>query len=163
MSDFEKLDKEFDIPPLPIAVDEFQQQKNELIQKSNNIRTLEDKEYLQQEIKFLVDNSKKVLDVIQKDIKIGSPPRMVEVYAKLLSSILEGIKELRELNVAVSEAEVRTRLNRDGGLGNNSNTNINVRMTAKELMFMMKEASSMSQMKAINTEFDVEERTHDGK
>lgn len=150
---FDKLDNEFNTPTTIEPVKEiqsFQQQKNELIEKTTQIKTLEDKEYLQTEVKSLIENSKRVLDTIQKDIKIGSPPRMAEVYAKLLTSTLEGLRELRELNQTIANMQMfKDPLE-------TPKANLNISMTAKELMQMMREAKESSQIKAVDANFSVE-------
>ncbi len=155
---FDKLDNEFNTPATePVKeIQAFEQQKNELIEKTTQIKTLEDKQYLQTEVKSLIENSKRVLDTIQKDIKIGAPPRMVEVYAKLLSSTLEGIKELRELNQTIANMQMFKDPEEQ------PKASINVKMTAKELIQMMKEARESSQIKAVEANFSVEGEPKDG-
>lgn len=157
---FDKLSNEFNTPPVTEStnteIQSFEQQKKELIERSTQIRTLEDKQYLQTEIKSLIDNSKRVLDTIQKDIKIGSPPRMAEVYAKLLSSTIEGIRELRELNQAIANMQMF----RDPD--EQPKASINVKMTGKDLMQMIKDAKETSQIKAVEASFSVEGEPKDG-
>lgn len=157
---FDKLSNEFNTAPFSATPSDelqvFNQQKQELIERSTQIRTLEDKQYLQTEVKSLIENSKRVLDTIQKDIKIGSPPRMAEVYAKLLSSTLEGIRELRELNQAIANMQMF----RDPD--EQPKASINVKMSGKELMEMMKIAKESSQLKSVEAKFSVEGEPKDG-
>jgi len=153
---FDKLDNEFNVPTTPSEeITLVKQQTKELVEKSTKIKTLEDKVYLQEETKNLIENSKRVLDVMQKDIKIGTPPRNAEVYAKLLSSTIECIRELRELNKQVADIEMSQSTEPKDNQGK-PQTSINIKMTAKELMTMMKTAREESQLKAVSTEFSVE-------
>lgn len=148
---FDKLDNEFNTPATvenpTKELEVFQQQKNELVAKTVQVKTLEDKEFLQTEIKSLIENSKRVLDIIQKDIKIGSPPRMAEVYAKLLTSTIEGIRELRELNQTLANMQMFKDSDEV------PKATLNVKMTGKELISLIKSAKDNSQMKEISAEF----------
>lgn len=150
---FEKLNNEFNVPSTPKdPVEEIalvKLQTKELVEKSANIKTLEDKEYLQQETKELIDNSKRVLHIVQNDIKIGTPAKTVEVYAKLLTSTVEALRELRELNKMVADMQMFTE-------PQETKTSINIKMTGKDLIAMMKEAKESSQMKAVETNFTIE-------
>lgn len=158
---FDKLDNEFNVPTTPSEeITLVKQQTKELVEKSSRVRTLEDKVYLQEETKNLIENSKRVLDVMQKDIKIGTPPRNAEVYAKLLSSTIECIRELRELNKTVADMEMFDDSSNDNT--SKPQASINIKMTAKELMTMMKEARETSQLKAVSTEFSVEGEPKNG-
>jgi len=150
---FDKLSNEFNTPAIQEPekqIQVFEQQKKDLVEKTTQIRTLEDKTFLQTEIKSLIENSKKVLETVQKDIKIGTAPRTIEVYAKLLSSVIEGIKELRELNQAIANMTMF----RDPE--EIPKASVNIKMTAKELMQMMKDAKETSQIKAVEAKFSVE-------
>lgn len=177
---FNKLDEIFNTDITTITDDPTEQalmvkeKTNALVEKSTLIRTLEDKLYLQEETKSLIENSKRVLSVMQNDIKIGSPPRNAEVYAKLLSSTVECIKELRELNKSIADIQrddERIAIEKDfrkhqqlQPQQNNQmpQASINVKLTGKELLAMMKIAQSESQMHKIDTDFSVEgEPTND--
>lgn len=152
---FDKLDDEFNVPATPSEeITLVKQQTKELVERSTKIKTLEDKVYLQEETKNLIENSKRVLDVMQKDIKIGTPPRNAEVYAKLLSSTIECIRELRELNKMVADMEMLQDTEPKDNQGK-PQTNLNIRMTGKELLELMKNAKNNSQLNAINTDFTV--------
>ena len=152
---FDKLDNEFNTPTTNEPEKElevFEKKKTELVEKSTQVKTLEDKTYLQDEIKSLIDNSKRVLDTVQKDIKIGTAPRTIEVYAKLMSATIDGIRELRELNQTIANMQMfRDPLEKQ-------KATVNVSLTGKELIQLMKEAKEKSQMDAVDTTFSVEEQ-----
>jgi hypothetical protein len=88
---------------------------------------------------------------------MGSPPRMAEVYAKLLSSTLEGIRELREVNTVIANMKVF-----NDPIETTPKANINIKMTAKELMALMKEAKEGSQIRAVEATFKTEGEPKDG-
>jgi hypothetical protein len=153
---FEKLDNEFNIPVVKQENSIKELDKNELVVKpEENVGGLENKDFLQTEIKEVITNGKKVLETLQKDIKIGSPPRAAEVYAKLMSSTIEGLRELRELDKTIADIKIR---HVDE---NKPKTSVNISMTGKELLQMIKDAQSNSQMTAINTDFKVEDQTNE--
>jgi len=148
---FDKLDREFNTSATPEqSVELIEHQKNELVEKSSQIKTLEDKTYLQDGIKTLIDNSQLVLNTVQKDIKIGTAPRTIEVYAKLMSATTDAIRELRELNQTIANMTMFKDTEAP------KKATINVNMTGKELMAMMKDAKEQSQMEAVDTTFEVE-------
>ena len=159
---FDKLDKEFNTPETVESVDkelaEFESKKNDIVKKSTSVKTLEDKQYLQDEIKGLIDNSKQVLDTVKKDIKIGTAPRTIEVYAKLMSATIDGIRELRELNQTIANMTMFK------DPDEKPKANLNVTMTGKELLQMMNNAKANSQTEAVDASFSsVEEEPKDDK
>jgi hypothetical protein len=118
---------------MPKEAEEFKEKKNELVKRSEKV-TLEDKEFLQDEIKQLIYQGKCVLDKINKDLKLGSQPRMFEVYGSVFNSVMTGIKELRELNKNVADIEIKH--NPSGGL-----SSVNLKLTAKELATLVKDTT----------------------
>jgi hypothetical protein len=96
------MNNEFDMPE---EAKQFDSNKKDLM---INARGIEDKEYLQEEIKLLIEQGKRVLDKIDKDLKLGSQPRMFEVYGSVFNSVMTGIKELRELNKNVADIELKS-------------------------------------------------------
>lgn len=155
---FDKLDNEFNVLPTErISKSEVvNTETGEIIEAPSTAvaerptpPALEDKEYLQQQTKDIIDNSKEVLRIVQQDIKIGSPAKQIEAYAKLMTSHIEGLRELRELNKTVADMQVFTE-------PESTKTSINIKLTGKELIAMMKEAKESSQIKAVDANFSVE-------
>jgi len=147
----ENPEKTKTIEKISTDIQEFEDKKNELIESTKN-QTLEDKNYLQTEIKGIVDCGKNVLEKLQNEIKVGSSARIYEVYADLMNSVINGLKELRELNKTVYDIET---INDD--LGQTSKpANINIVMDAKELLKHINDAKQKNELNAIDAEFTVE-------
>jgi hypothetical protein len=145
--DMEKINKE---------IDEFQSQKNKLIGavQSKKIMTLEDKEFLNNETKDLIKNGKLVLEKLQNDIKIGCSPRMFEVYADLLRSIILSLKELRDLNKMILDVEMF-----QVDPAKDQKANVNVHLTGRELLEMINGAKATNQMNSVSTDFEIVDDT----
>lgn len=79
------------------------EEKKEYIENALVTAKIKDAGFLEKEIKSLILSSKKVLEVLEKDIKVGAPPRMYEVYATLLNAITGQYKELRALNESIAK------------------------------------------------------------
>jgi hypothetical protein len=102
------------------------------------------------------------MDKLQQDIKIGTAPRMFEVYATLANSKLTGIKELRELKKVVLETKIKLRLGLDGNgdpvrpdVKNLTVNNFN--MSSAQLDEFIKGVKANSELNMIDTKFNVEE------
>jgi hypothetical protein len=131
----------------------FEDKKKQIIEGSQSkIKTIEDKEWLQYEIKDLMSNGKLVLQKLQADLKIGCSPRMYEVYASLMNSVIMSQKELRELNKMVYDIELFQVDPNEG----KSKTQVNINLTGKELLAMINNAKDNSQMNSVSTEFTIE-------
>ena len=141
-----------DIQQIQKDLDHFQEKKNQIktfIEEKKDI-TLEDKGFLQLETKILIHNGKAVLDKLQEEIKQGSSPRIYEVYSQLMSTVMGGLRKLRELNKMVLDIERINKMTSDPGQGN---TTVNVFMSSKDMAEMMKKAKVESSMNAVDGTF----------
>jgi hypothetical protein len=137
------------------------------ISNKENKSDIEDKEYLEYELKTLISDSRRVMYILEQDIKIGTKPRYHEVYATLTKSVLDGIKELRELNQTIANLKFqkeklavrKEQYSLSGGNGNNSGAKLNVRLSGKDLFDMMEAARKSSGLNAVKAEFEVESET----
>ena len=126
-------------------------QKKDEIEVSMGGARITDSNFLEKEIKSLILSSKSVLQTLENDIKIGSAPRMYEVYATLLNAITSQYKELRNLNESVAKFVLENKKHNleetkeDHRIGLSSNDALNMYIKAKE----------SSQMSNIDTEFDI--------
>lgn len=119
-----------------------------------------DKEYLRNDLKALIDKSKKVLDTLGKDIMMGSSPRLHEVYATLLNSTVTAYRELGELNKNIAETQVKIqKINSSGkgGGGSGGSKDGTIRLTAPQLSQMIETARKNSTMNEITVDFKVSE------
>jgi len=141
------------------AVEEVQQdmemieaKKNEIAQKINFPVMFEDQGFIQRELKSLIMSARTVMTKVEQDIKIGCPPRQVEVYAKLVESIGKQYTSLLDLNKTVFEAAVEAKQVDINNIGNNK-----ISLTSEQLLDMINGAKENSQMNAIDADFEVED------
>lgn len=133
-----EMNNEFNMPE---EVKQFQDKKTALVSSAEK-RLIEDKEFLQEEIKFMIGQGKMVLDKIQKDLKVGSQPRMFEVYGSVYTSVMNAMRELRELNKNVADVDIKTNPNQQ--------KSTNVQMTASELSKLIKSTSKELEIKKLH-------------
>ncbi len=125
--------------------------KKEEIEQALTTARIKDSNFLEKEIKGLILSSKRVLETLEKDIKIGAPPRMYEVYATMLNAITGQYKELRNLNESIAKFVIENKkqnldeVKEDHKMVLNSNDALDLYMQAKD----------ESQMDAIEADFDV--------
>ena len=67
---------------------------------------LEDKQYIQEELKMLIESNKNVLYSLGNQCKMGASPRMYEVYSTLSNSITNNLMDLAKLNQLVTDYQV---------------------------------------------------------
>lgn len=159
---FEKLsdafNTEFDNPELNKEMKQLEVQKNKIDKIFNSDEwTLEDKQYLQNEIKNTIDSIQSVMDILKNDIKLSTPPRAHEVYATLAKTKLEAIKELRELNKNITDLQI-TKNKIEGKKESTNNIQVNnYNLNSTDMLKLAKEAIKNSQVKKIKPEFHFDE------
>lgn len=117
--------------------------------------SLEDAKYMAKETKSNIEGLNKVLEILEKEIKVGAKPRMFEVYATLSNSKTTAMKELRELKKIILDHQDKKK---DGdGKGKPNNVTVNNYMTPKNMMKMMDNARKVNTMKQVDATFDVKE------
>jgi len=125
--------------------------RKEEIEQALQIAKIKDSNFLEKEIKGLILSSKRVLETLEQDIKIGAAPRMYEVYATLLNAITGQYKELRNLNESIAKFVLENKkqnldeVKEGHKMMLNSNDALEMYMAAKEA----------SQMDTIVTDFDI--------
>lgn len=153
-----KLNADFDgtLDDVENTLDSFNSKKTAMVEKAKNgTYTLEDEEYLRFELKTLIQGSRMIMDKLERDIKIGSQPRVYEVYSALLKTTIDGLKELRELNKTVTDLEIESDKPRISGDGKTiNNTTNNVILTGKDLLSMIRLAKEENQLNTIDAKFD---------
>lgn len=113
--------------------------------------SIEDKEYLQFELKNLIQNGVNTLEKLSEDIKIGSSPRTHEVYFNGLGAVRELLKELKELNL--DDLNVSKESPKESVV---NNTQINFNLTSSNILDMIKKAKETSEMNKIEAKFDID-------
>ena len=116
-----------------------------------------DQDYLRNDIKELIRNSKAVMEKLEQDIMMGSSPRLHEVYATLVSSVMNAYKELNELNKNVVDAQVKKEKASGGGGGKKFSNDGTIPLTASQLSEMLQNARDSSSMNNIKVDFKVSE------
>ena len=77
--------------------------KNNLNEQKYNI---EDKEYIRTELQNLIELNTTVLEQLADQLKLGSVPRLYEVYSTLSNSISENLMDLAKLDQVVTNYRV---------------------------------------------------------
>ena len=125
--------------------------KKEQIEQSLTTARIKDAGFLEKEIKSMILSSKRVLEVLEKDIKVGAPPRMYEVYATLLGSITSQYKELRNLNESIAKFFIE---NQKQHLDERKEDN-KMMLSSTDALSMYMSAKKDSQVDAIDADFDI--------
>ncbi len=136
------------------------------IQESNkdpNRLTLEDKQYLQMELKDMISSMKFVQKILED--QISKPPfraTEVEAFAMYSEKLINALKELRVLNMDIINTELaQRRLDKDiqkitGNVTNNIQNNISI--TALDLDKMLEDAQKNRRIDQIDVDFDVDDQ-----
>jgi len=125
--------------------------KESLVSKDLSGMTLEEAEYMKKEIKNCVSNLNDVITKLGNDIKLGSPPRMFEVYATLANVKITSIKELRELDKTIVELKFKLA----GPLGGPKNLTVNNFLSNKEVAKLIEDAKSKNSLNEIKADFKI--------
>ncbi len=108
--------------------------------------TLEDKEYMEMEIKMLINSAKFVMDKLEEDVKIGAKPRVYEVYATLTKAVLDSIKELRELNLSIENLKLsKEKLKLKKEIGSAPSGTVNLQLSGKDMFKMIASAQAQAE------------------
>jgi len=138
---------------------EIKQQITSITEKKNEIQTnlvtMTDTPYIRQEIMGLIQSSTMIVGRLETDLKVGSPPRMYEVYATLLNAVTNSLKELRQLNLDVANLEVEQ--TKKVTLEDVQGPNDKISLSAGDLLKMVKAAGADSQMNDVDADFKIEE------
>jgi hypothetical protein len=162
---FEKLsdalDVEFENEEITAKAVEIKKSTKNIVDTLNKDEwSLDDKAYMEFEIKETIENIDSVMGQLRSDIKIGTPPRTHEVYATLAKIKIDALKELRELNRSVIDMKVAkaktTGSSSSSGSGNIQVNNYN--MSSSELLKMVKNAKNNNSMNEIEAKFQIDEK-----
>lgn len=166
---FEKLNNLFDtesgitenLKEVKNELQTINQKKNEIkeiVQKNEVGFSIEDQGFLIEATKKLMESTDNVMQKLEQDIKIGSSPRMYEVFSFLANSKVNQLRELRELYKMILEMSIFNE--EDSNKSKNEN---DVSMTATDLLKVIKEAQKSSSLNAIEATFKVVENEEEQK
>lgn len=105
---FDKLNDTFDVDNDIEDIDEFKTNNGEKPKKQNKTQkyTLDDLEYLKTELQDRIENNRIVANELAQTLKVGAPPRLYEVYAKLSSTISDDIMHLADISRQITDYQV---------------------------------------------------------
>ena len=138
---------------------EIKKEITDITEKKNaikhNLVTMQDTPYIRQEIMGLVQSSTMIVGKLETDLKVGSPARMYEVYATLLNSVTNALKELRQLNLDVANLEVEQ--TKKMTIEDVKGPDDKISLSAGDLLKMVKAAGEESQIAQIDADFKIED------
>ena len=89
---------------------ENMEEKEEKVVPKKSTKTqkysLEDLEYMKTELQDRIESNRIVCEELKNCCKVGAPPRMFEVYAKLSMTISEDIMHLADLNRQITDYQI---------------------------------------------------------
>lgn len=125
---------------------------------------LRNQEYIEYELKELINSAKLIRDKLEQEVKIGADNRTYEVYATLINAIGQQIRELLNMSVALDKAKIdreKLRVAKAKMKKIDDYTKMSAKdsisLTSTQLLDMVLNASEKSQLKNISTEFEVVE------
>lgn len=103
---FDTLNDTFNVENDIEDMEDTVETKSEPKIKKNQKYTLDDLEYMKTELQDRIESNRIVCEELKTCCKVGAPPRMFEVYAKLSITISEDIMHLAELNRQITDYRV---------------------------------------------------------
>jgi hypothetical protein len=157
----EKLNTSFSSIPEKISeantqIEVIDNQVKELDSIIKGNTSLPDEDYLREQIKFLVDQSKDVLKKLQLEIKIGSGDKIFSAWADAINATTGLLRELREMSTWVADTVAKKENPANKPAGKN-----NISMTLDNLLELISKASSENSMNSIDATFEVAEESKD--
>lgn len=136
---------------------QIETKKNEIAKKisSTTVVTIEDKDYMQFELKSLIQGGMTILEVLAQDIKIGTKPSTHEAYFNGLDKVGKLVKELRDLNLSVKRLEIE-----EIKAGNTQTNNVSVthKLDGRSILKLLNDAQANSSMNSIVADFEVDDK-----
>jgi succinate dehydrogenase/fumarate reductase-like Fe-S protein len=152
------LDVDFESEEILNKANEIQVRKNNIVDTLNKDEwTLDDKIYMEAEIKETICGVDDVMDMLKKDIKIGTQPRTHEVYATLAKIKIDALKELRELSRSVIDMKLVKAKATGSGSASNVQVN-NYNMSSTDLLQMVKKAKNNNALNDVEAKFEIDEK-----
>lgn len=146
------LDTSFDGEEIEELVDVKEQSEkcSDLVNTDNTV-SIEDGQYIKEEIKSLVSNIEEAMVKLQQDIRIGSPARQHEVFAQLANAKANAIKELLSMNKILLDAKMKI-IKKDPP---RKVVNNNI-ISSSELLKMVNNAKKNNSLNEVEAKFKIE-------
>ena len=103
---FDTLNDTFNVENDIEDMEDTVETKSEPKLKKNQKYTLDDLEYMKTELQDRIESNRIVCEELKTCCKVGAPPRMFEVYAKLSMTISEDIMHLADLNRQITDYQI---------------------------------------------------------
>lgn len=142
------------------TISAFENKSNQLLDISKTeIKTIEDKEYIDTAFKTMIKCGLDGLEVITKSIKIGSSGKDLEGFARWADSVSMTLERLVNYKMKIRDIELmmNPEVVKPQAVQNN------IFMDGKEMSEMLKKIKSESQLNAIVVDFKVEDSAFEEK
>lgn len=105
---FDTLNDTFNIDNDIEDMEEEEKEEKVVPKKSTKTQkyTLDDLEYLKTELQDRIENNRIVANELAQTLKVGAPPRLYEVYAKLSSTISDDIMHLADISRQITDYQI---------------------------------------------------------
>lgn len=90
-------------------IEDMEEKEEKVVPKKsakNQKYTLDDLEYLKTELQDRIENNRIVANELAQTLKVGAPPRLYEVYAKLSSTISDDIMHLADISRQITDYQI---------------------------------------------------------
>jgi len=158
---FKPEESELNIPNINNEIQALEKTKEKAKKKAFS---LEDKEYLEFELKSLIASNQNIKTRLEDELmKQGTKASMFEVYTLVCNTIQNALRELRQLNrdivdISIAERRMTVRETETGVTKNQITGPVTVNnsyiLNSNDIDKMIREAQQNSQLNAIEVNFD---------
>lgn len=145
----------------------LEERKTEIKSKIKNEITVEDREYIEYEIKSLIESNRNVMISLEQELtRPGTKASFFEVYSMVSNTVLNALRELRDLNKLIIDAAIaqrklavleNTRFLKETSGNQPQVTNNTLILDSKSLFKMIDDAKRNSSLNDVNADFKLEE------
>ena len=107
--DYKSFDTLNDTFNIDNDIEDMEEKEEKVVPKKsakNQKYTLDDLEYLKTELQDRIENNRIVANELAQTLKVGAPPRLYEVYAKLSSTISDDIMHLADISRQITDYQI---------------------------------------------------------
>lgn len=107
--DYKSFDTLNDTFNIDNDIEDMEEKEEKVVTKKSSKTqkyTLDDLEYLKTELQDRIENNRIVANELAQTLKVGAPPRLYEVYAKLSSTISDDIMHLADISRQITDYQI---------------------------------------------------------
>lgn len=107
--DYKSFDTLNDTFNIDNDIEDMEEKEEKVVPKKSSKTqkyTLDDLEYLKTELQDRIENNRIVANELAQTLKVGAPPRLYEVYAKLSSTISDDIMHLADISRQITDYQI---------------------------------------------------------